>query len=94
MFAGPIVQSGTVYVAGNNRRLSALDAKKGSVLWRFEAGGEISAEPVTVDGLVVVATKDGEVTALAAFDGKRRWQVKVGGSCGIAGRACWSGVFR
>ncbi|MDP2964170.1 MAG: PQQ-binding-like beta-propeller repeat protein, partial [Sulfurimicrobium sp.] len=62
MEAGPVAADKTIFVAGNDRRLTALDAKKGGVLWRFVAGGAISAEPALADGLVVVATKDGEVT--------------------------------
>jgi len=51
----PSIDNGTLYVAGYDKRLHALNAKTGSELWSFDlAGAGYSANPLVVDGRVLI----------------------------------------
>ncbi len=70
----PVVSNGMI-VVGTGRGLAvALNAKDGSIIWRFNTeGGEIAADPVISNGIVYVPSGDGRVYALDASTGRTRY---------------------
>jgi quinohemoprotein ethanol dehydrogenase len=86
MEATPIVIDGVMYTSGVAGRVYALDARNGSLIWKFEpqvnakvnrgACCDMVNRGVAVwQGRVYVAAFDGMVYALNAADGKVLWQV-------------------
>ena len=65
---GPTVGAdGTVFVAGDDERLRALDAQDGSQLWSFDLGDRSFSSPIVApDGTVYVGTRSGELYAVAS----------------------------
>jgi len=69
----------TVYAAGRDGKVRALDAANGKRRWQTDTDLELSAGPGVGSGLVVVGTSDGDVVALDAADGKQRWRTRIAG---------------
>jgi outer membrane protein assembly factor BamB len=57
----PVVVENRVFIGSADGRLYALDLKTGREVWRFEAGGAISASPAVGEHCLVVGTEDGAV---------------------------------
>lgn len=75
-FLQPAVVENKVFAAAANGTVQRIDPANGSVLWRTDIDGRLSAG-VGSDGFtVVVATPRGEVVALDA-EGKIRWRSTV-----------------
>ncbi len=56
----PTVVDGTVFVGGLDKRVYALNADTGALLWQFAgAAGGFSANPLVVDGRVMLGSRDG-----------------------------------
>lgn len=65
---------GMVYCASvDAHTLYALDASRGTVVWRFTASARIDAPPALAKGRAYVASLDGNIYALGATDGARIW---------------------
>ena len=69
----------TVYAAGRDGDVRAMDAASGKVRWTTDTDLELSAGPGVGDDIVVVGTSDGELVALDRATGKQRWKTKVPG---------------
>jgi outer membrane protein assembly factor BamB len=69
----------TVYAAGRDGKVRALDAANGKQRWRTDTKLELSAGPGVGYGLVVVGTSDGDLVALDATNGKERWKTRIAG---------------
>ncbi len=69
----------TVYAAGRDGDVRALDAASGKARWTTDTGLELSAGPGVGEDIVVVGTSDGELVALDRATGKQRWKTKVPG---------------
>jgi outer membrane protein assembly factor BamB len=69
----------TVYAAGRDGKVRALDAASGKRRWQADTGLELTAGPGVGSGLVVVGTGDGDLVALDAASGKQRWKVRIPG---------------
>ncbi len=69
----------TVYAAGHDGKVRALDAANGKQRWQVDTDLELSAGPGVGSGLVVVGTSDGDLVALDAANGKERWKTRVTG---------------
>ncbi len=69
----------TVYAAGRNGKVRALDAANGKQRWQVDTDLELSAGPGVGSGLVVVGTSDGDLVALDAATGKERWKTRIAG---------------
>ncbi len=69
----------TVYAAGRDGKVRALDAANGKQRWRTDTKLELSAGPGVGNGLVVVGTSDGDLVALDATNGKERWKARIAG---------------
>lgn len=67
----PSVANGMVFVPGP-KRLSALDARTGALIWKFEAGVSL-ASPALSGQIVFIGSSDGRLFALDAAAGTERW---------------------
>ena len=54
----------TVFVGDADGVLHALDAWTGALLWRFQAGDQITATPVIADGALYLGSWDGRLYAI------------------------------
>ena len=86
----PALDGSTVYLAGHDGDVSAVDATSGRSLWRVDIKLHLSAGPGVGDGLVVVGSPDGDVVALDAGDGSERWRTRLIGEI-LAGPAVGGG---
>jgi outer membrane protein assembly factor BamB len=78
--APPLVAGGVVYVAGRDRRLTALSAAGGAVQWRAPLGlyGDCATAPVMTAHGVFVATTRGDATCVDESTGEVLWRKDVG----------------
>jgi outer membrane protein assembly factor BamB len=67
-------QDGYIYLGGNDGALYAISTEDGSILWRYQTGGETLSPAIQADDLVYVGASDGYVYALNADDGVLRWR--------------------
>lgn len=79
VYAAPWAENGMVFVACCDRKLYALDARTGSLLWEFTAGEEIYAGPCGWRGMVYFGCHDGKVYALERRAGKKIWDFATEG---------------
>lgn len=80
----PTVVDGTLYVAGLDHNLYALNATSGALLWTFrDAGAGYSTNPLVADGRVLLGNRDGFFYAIGAQgtpnQGKQLWKYQTGG---------------
>ena len=73
----PTVDGTTVFLAGHDGDVAAVDAATGRSAWRADVDVHLSAGPGVGDGLVVVGSPDGDVVALDAADGSERWRTRL-----------------
>jgi len=76
----PAVVDGIVYVGTDwgTKRLYALDATDGTVIWSYETGGCIKSSPAVANGIVYVGSDDGYLYALDATTGAKIWHYRTG----------------
>jgi len=74
---GPARDGSTVYLAGHDGDVAAVDIESGRSVWRSDVKLDLSAGPGVGEGLVVVGSPDGDVVALNAADGSERWRVRL-----------------
>jgi len=73
----PTLLDGTVYVAGFNGRVAALDGESGRARWSVDIGEALTGGVGVGEGLALVGTSRGEVIALNAEGGAERWRSMV-----------------
>lgn len=78
-----------LFAALSNNTLVALDTTKGSVQWRYQAGGQILFAPL-LDGSTLYVTAGQTLVALKAADGTVLWHYDAGEQ--ISGPAVTSGT--
>ncbi len=69
-----------VYIGGQNRMLTCLDAKTGKESWTFATRRNVDSSPVLVGNRVVFHAAEGKVHILDAGSGKSVWTFEPGGS--------------
>jgi outer membrane protein assembly factor BamB len=69
----PVYINDRVFVAAENGKVQALDAKKGTVVWTVQLPGQLSGGIGYGAGRVVVGSSDGIVYALNENNGERLW---------------------
>lgn len=74
----PVVRGDTLVAAGEDSALWALDATKGSQLWRTVLDGRMRVGPALSGDLVYVGTAKGTLVALEMASGQQRWSVELG----------------
>jgi outer membrane protein assembly factor BamB len=73
----PVRDGATVYLAGHDGDVTAVDAESGRSAWRTDVKLRLSAGPGVGEGLVVVGSPEGDIVALDAADGSERWRVRL-----------------
>ncbi len=73
----PAVYNGIAYIGTPDKRFLALDLNTRSILWRFDAGGEIESSPTIHGDMVYFGTTEGNLYAINRDDGKQRWMFKA-----------------
>jgi outer membrane protein assembly factor BamB len=72
IYSSPTIVDGTVYVAGGDRHLYAIDAADGTEQWNFETDSLSLYSPMVV-GNTVYIPDEGTARALNANDGTEQW---------------------
>jgi outer membrane protein assembly factor BamB len=78
-FSSPVVAKGKVVIGGRDKRVHAIDAEKGTLLWDFVTGGRVDSSPALAGDVIYVGSYDGKLYALNLADGKMLWQFTAGG---------------
>lgn len=73
----PTVADGTVYVAGSEPRIHAIDAVSGEHQWRFETDDYVETAPSVADEYVYAADSAGVLYSLTT-DGEEVWRHETG----------------
>lgn len=71
---GAIGAGGRVFVSSGDREVLALDAGTGSVKWRFNADGPVSAAPAVHGGTLLFADSGGTLYSVDSSTGKALWR--------------------
>jgi outer membrane protein assembly factor BamB/tetratricopeptide (TPR) repeat protein len=71
--------SPTLFLAGGDRRLHAVDRRTGAALWTEDLD-DVPGGPAVVGDLVVAGTASGAVFARETSTGRPRWRAQVGGA--------------
>ena len=74
VLAAPILDSETLYVAGGDGSVYALNRFTGATRWSVDLNEELTTSPTLSDGRLFVMSSGQSVTALDAKDGKRLWK--------------------
>jgi outer membrane protein assembly factor BamB len=79
--SSPMVIGNKVYVGALDGNVYCLNANSGSVIWKFQTGGEILATPTIVDNAIYVPSctpiPNGSLYKLDANDGSVIWNVNI-----------------
>ena len=75
--SSPVVSGNILYCGSSSTYFYAVDAEKGSVLWKYKTGHIIRSTPVINSGLVYFGGFDGYFYALDAVSGKEIWKYKI-----------------
>ncbi len=75
----PVVSNSKLFVGCYDSNLYALDAKRGSFLWKAPTGAGICATPCVTDRLVVVGSEDSSLYALDLVNGQLVWITRTAG---------------
>ncbi len=75
----PVIAGKAIYFSSFDM-LYALEAGTATVVWQFQAGGEIVGTPLVNDGTVFIACIDGNIYALEAKTGHELWRFDYGSS--------------
>jgi outer membrane protein assembly factor BamB len=69
--------NGLVYVGSGDGYLYALDAARGGLEWKYNAGRSIESSPCVSSGVVYVCADNSNVTAINALTGAEIWTAQV-----------------
>jgi outer membrane protein assembly factor BamB len=73
----PTIVGNTIFAAGNNGVVVAVNIENGRTLWRSRLDVEITGGVGASNGLVLVGTENSEVLALDAETGETLWETTV-----------------
>ena len=76
--SSPALSGGMVYFGSGDHNVYALDAKTGSLQWRFGTGDVVHATPAVADGVVFIGSWDRNFYALNAGSGALLWKFQTG----------------
>jgi outer membrane protein assembly factor BamB len=74
ILASPLVEGETLYVAGGDGIVYALNRFTGTLRWRADVHEELTTTPAVSEGRLMVMSSEQSVTALDMKDGKRVWK--------------------
>ena len=75
----------TVYFGSSDGNLYAVNAKDGSLKWKFKTNGSIHASPALQNGIIYIGSWDTYLYAVNAESGKELWKFKTGGQMAMTG---------
>jgi len=80
-YSSPAVADGVVYVGSGytNKKLYAVDALTGDLIWDFTTGGSVSSSPAVANGVLFFGSNDNTTYALDATTGDHLWNFTTGG---------------
>ena len=73
IWAAPVVDDGSVYIASLDHHVYALDRAAGTVNWKTDLGAAVAGTPALIDGTLYVGTFGSRVAALDAATGQEQW---------------------
>ncbi|MBV8783450.1 MAG: PQQ-like beta-propeller repeat protein [Gammaproteobacteria bacterium] len=76
--SSPALSADTVYFGSGDGNVYALDARSGTLRWKFHTGNVVHASPAVAQGMVYVGSWDSYFYALDAATGAERWRFKTG----------------
>jgi len=91
--SSPAVADGVVYVGSGDHNVYAIDASRGTLLWKFATGNVVHASPAVANGTIYIGSWDRYFYALDAKAGTLKWKYATGddrkiyNQVGIAGSA-------
>ncbi len=62
-----------LYFGTSEGEVFAVDAKKGTLIWKSAVSSEVISAPAVVDGYVIVRSVNGELHSLSSKDGSLLW---------------------
>lgn len=78
ILSAPALSSNGVLFAGTlGKEVAAVDAKSGTILWKFAATGAVWASPVVKDGVVYIGDVEKNLYAIDAKSGSELWKVEM-----------------
>jgi outer membrane protein assembly factor BamB len=83
IYSTPVVDAQSVYCAGYDGNVYALDRASGQPRWTVSTGAPIIGGLLLKDGVLYVGNSDGHLVAVQATSGQKLWQEP-------AGRRVWS----
>ncbi|MBN2065978.1 MAG: PQQ-binding-like beta-propeller repeat protein [Candidatus Thermoplasmatota archaeon] len=75
----PAYAKGVVYCGSHDENLYALDADKGTIMWRYKTGGDIYSSPAVDNNIVYVGSNDGSLYAIGSETGEKKWSYETSG---------------
>ena len=76
--SAPVVAEGVALVASiDSHRITALDAKDGTLRWTFTTGGRVDSPPTIHQGTALLGCDDGWVYCLRLADGRLVWRFRA-----------------
>jgi outer membrane protein assembly factor BamB len=72
--SSPLLRGKTLYFGSWDRRLYAVDIRRGKLRWSYRADDEVNTSPAYAGGSVFFGTDGGRVHAVWVKTGKRRWR--------------------
>jgi len=76
--SSPTLSGGMVYFGSGDHNVYALDAKTGTLQWKFATGDVVHATPAVADGVVYIGSWDRNLYALGANNGALLWKFQTG----------------
>jgi len=76
--SSPAVADGAVYFGSGDGHVYAVDAKTGTLQWKFKTGDVVHSSPAVSGGIVYVGSWDTYFYALNAATGALVWKFKTG----------------
>lgn len=80
IIAAPLLVDDKVFIGAADNFLIALNARDGSLLWRYEMGHSIWSQPTLAEGVLYVTSMDRSVYALNPETGELIWRTTLSGA--------------
>jgi outer membrane protein assembly factor BamB len=78
-FASAAATDKYIVISGRDRKIYAVDSKKGTRLWSFPTGGMVDSSPVIVGTRVIVGSQDSNLYVLDLATGKKIQEIPLDG---------------
>jgi len=76
--SSPVLSGGIVYFGSGDHNVYALDARTGTLQWKFGTGDVVHATPAIADGVLYIGSWDRNLYALNAQNGSLIWKFQTG----------------